>query len=333
MITEGIAFSRALQLHPFIALFEQRGGKLAPVLKAAGLEHFDLSDPATLITGNALNQTLQEMAEALADPYFAARAAEAFVNDGPLFVRESYAAAQTLAEFLPLSILELNRQISSIRYSIQVNADVSLIRAKRTFRSVAPIVQADAALASMWVTFLRLVMSENFDLSRILVTAREDAGMPPDLVPRSSFLKREYSGVQIGFPSEWLRRRLTLDWNFPTNQRGEFTDTSPRETILQWIEKALLERIGERPFGINDLANQLGVHPKSLQRTLAGFGTSFQEIRDNLRREKALEILSANKTALNEELAEALGFSSAASFSRAFKKWTGAAPSEYRKDQ
>lgn len=333
MISEGIAFNRALQLRPFLDLFERRGGKTGPVLEAAGLEHFDLSDPATLITGNALYRAVQEMADALDDPYFAARAAEAFVRAGPVFVRESYEASHTLAEFLPLAILELDRQISNIRYSVQINADVTLIRGERAFTPVALTIQADAAVASIWVTFLRMVVAEEFDVSQILVTAREDAGMPPDLVPRSSFLKREWNGVQIGFPSDWLRRPLALDWNIPSTRRGEFHDSSPHTAILTWVEKVCLQRIGERSFSLENLARHLGVHPKSLQRTLTQMGTSFQEIRDKVRRQKALEFLTEGKPALNEEIAEALGFSSAASFSRAFKRWTGVSPSDFRKSR
>ena len=333
MISEGIVFNRSLQLLPFIDLFERRGGKTGPVLKAAGLEHFDLSDPATLITGNALYKAVQEMADALDDPYFAARAAEEFVKAGPVQARESFAASHTLAEFLPLAVVEIDRQISNIRYSLQINAKFTVIRGERTFTPVAPIAQADAATASIWVTLLRLVVAEDFDPSRIAVTAQDSSGLPSDLVPSSSFLKRKWNGVQIGFPSEWLKRPLLLDWEIPPTRRGEFHNTSPREAVMQWLEKACLDGIGEKSFGMKDLALRLDVHPKSLQRTFTRLGTSFQEVRDKVLREKALEILDKDRSALNEEIAELLGFSSAASFSRAFKRWTGVTPTEYRQNQ
>lgn len=328
----GIAFNRALQLQPFLKVFERRGGKIGPVLRAAGLEHFDLTDPTTLITGNALYQAVQEMADALEDPFFAARAAEEFVKAGPVFVRESYAASHTLAEFLPLAILEIGRQINNIRYSLKVDADLTEIRAERTFIPVASTIQADAAVVSIWGTLLRLVVAESFDPSRLLVTAQESAGIPPDLVPLSSFLKRKWNGVQIAFPSAWLRKPLDLNWQIPSIQRGEFQDTPRRDAILTFMEKACLERISERSFGVEDFAKHLGVHPKKLQRTLARLGTSFQEIRDKVRRKKALELMASGECILNEEFAEALGFSNAPSFSRAFKRWTGVSPADFRKN-
>ena len=54
MATAGLAFSRAVQLHPFLATYTEMGGDPVPVLAAHGLSRLDLADTTTLITGNAL---------------------------------------------------------------------------------------------------------------------------------------------------------------------------------------------------------------------------------------------------------------------------------------
>lgn len=329
---QGIAFNRAAQLQPFLKAFERRGGKAGSVLRAAGLEHFDLSDPTTLITGNSLYRAVQEMSDALGDPFFGARTAEQFVKAGPIFVRESYAVSHSVAEFLPFAILELDRQISNIRYSLQIMPNVSVIRGQRGFIPEVPIVQADAAAISLWVTFLRIAVAKDFDPSRLLVTAQEIEGIPPDLVPKSSCLKQRRNGISVTFPSEWLRRPLDLGWRIPSNPRGEFRDTSPSEAILAFVEKICLERLSEKSFGIEEFARLLGTHPRNLQRTLVGLGTSFQQIRDKARRKKALELMASGEPLLIEQIAEALGFSSASIFSRAFKRWTGVSPADFRKN-
>ncbi|MFC3615637.1 helix-turn-helix domain-containing protein [Lutimaribacter marinistellae] len=330
MINDGIAFNRALQLQPLLELFERLGGNTDRVLRAAHLESFDLSDPATLITGNALYRAEQEMADALGDPYFSARAAAMFVEAGPVFVRESFKASRTLAEFLPRAIVEIDRQISNIRYSLQINAESTVIWGKRTFHPSASIIQADAALASTWVTLLRLAVAQEFDCSRILIVVQEDAGIPPDLVPKPSIVKQKWNGVKIRFPTEWLQLPLELNWKIPPTRRGEFDDASRREAIMAWLEIACRNGIGEGSFGMKELAYRLDVHPKSLQRTFTWLGTSFQKTRDNARKQKALEILGSEQSTRNEEIAEMLGFSNAASFFRAFKRWTGVTPTEFR---
>jgi AraC-like DNA-binding protein len=209
---------------------------------------------------------------------------------------------------------------------------VTVIRGHRQFIPTVPVVQADAAAISVWVTFLRLVVAKDFDPSVLLVTAQKDEGIPPDLVPKSSRLKQRCNGISVTFPSEWLRRPLDLGWQFPSNPRGDFRGTSPREAILTFLEKICLERLSEKSFGMEEFAQVLSAHPRNLQRTLVRLGTSFEQIRDKARRKKALELVASGEPLLNEQIAEALGFSSASSFSRAFKRWTGVSPADFRKD-
>lgn len=332
MTSEGIGFNRALQLRPFLTAFERRGGDIGSVIEGTGLEYLDLADQATLITGNALYQAVENMADALDDLFFAAKVAERYVEDGPVFVRESYETSHTLAEFLPLAILELGRQISNIRYSLSVNTDFTVIRGERSFIPTAPIAQADAAAVSIWVTLLRITVAEKFDPSYLLATVQQREGIPPDCLPQTSILKRKSNGVSVAFPSVWLPRTLDLDWHFPPVPRGEFRGESPQEAILAFATKVCSERLCDKSFGIEVFANHLGTNPRTIQRVLARFGTSFQETRDSVRRQKAMKMAKSGEHLSNEEIAEALGFSSASSFSRAFKRWTGVSPAGFRKN-
>jgi AraC-like DNA-binding protein len=331
MPTVGIAFNRAVQLQPFIAAFKAKGGDPTPVLAASGLEHFDLSDPATLITGNALYGAIEGMSDDLGDPYFAARVAESFVEAGPVFVRESYEAAHTLGEFLPLALMELDRQISNIGYDLTIKTDITVVTGQRRFMPTVPVVQADAAAVTNWCTLLRLLGGNAFDPARLTVTVQERGGIPPDVVPRGSVLVRKWNGVSVAFPSEWLRWPMAVDWRFPPLARGEFADPSHRDAILGFLRRICIDRLGDSSFNAEALAALFGVHPRSLQRLLKQLGTSMDEIRDSARRDRAMQLMRSSEPARNGELAELLGFSSAPAFSRAFKRWTGKSPSEFRK--
>ncbi|MHA3976042.1 helix-turn-helix transcriptional regulator [Halovulum sp. GXIMD14794] len=330
MSSEVIGFNRAAQLKPFLMAFEQSGGDIDELLRGSGLNQFDLSDPATLITGNALYQAVQDMSDTLGDSFFGARVAAQFVESGPVFVRESYEASHTLAEFLPLMILELGQQISNIRYSLSVNNDVTVLRGERSFVPTAPIIQADAAAVSLWIALLRITVGEIYDPSRLLVTVQKRDGIPTDSVPQSSILIRKWNGISVGFPSAWLRCSLDLGWHFPQAPRGEFRNETAQEAVLTFVAKVCADRLSDKAFAIEEFASHLGTNSRNIQRTLARLGTSFQGIRDDVRRQKALILVSSGEPLVNAEIAEALGFSSAPSFNRAFKRWTGVSPAEFR---
>jgi AraC-like DNA-binding protein len=86
---------------------------------------------------------------------------------------------------------------------------------------------------------------------------------------------------------------------------------------------------GELPE-FETLAAEMNVTPATLRRRLHDEGTSYQSIKDQLRRDLAISYLShSDRSAMDIGLE--LGFSERSAFHRAFKKWTGASPGEFRR--
>ena len=81
--------------------------------------------------------------------------------------------------------------------------------------------------------------------------------------------------------------------------------------------------------GLESTAADLHMSAPTLQRKLAAAGTSFQAIKDELRRDIAVSRLGTSRVSF-AELAADLGFADAAAFQRAFKGWTGSSPGLYR---
>ncbi len=79
---------------------------------------------------------------------------------------------------------------------------------------------------------------------------------------------------------------------------------------------------------LNEVANTIGVSPSSLKRKLKQEQNSYKAICDKLRYRKAKHILTVLGRTVSET-AHQLGFSSPASFSRTFKRWSGRSPIDY----
>ncbi|MFN3986679.1 MAG: AraC family transcriptional regulator [Rhodocyclaceae bacterium] len=78
-----------------------------------------------------------------------------------------------------------------------------------------------------------------------------------------------------------------------------------------------------------DVAAQLNVSVRTLHRQLKEEGVSLQKLKNEVRREQAIKLLLQTRKPV-KQIASAVGFDSEKSFARAFREWTGVAPSRYR---
>lgn len=98
--------------------------------------------------------------------------------------------------------------------------------------------------------------------------------------------------------------------------------------LVQRVRHLLRERLDEGATA-ETLAERLHLSPRTLHRQLDEEGASLQELKDEARRERAIELLNRTNRSV-KQVALAVGFRNEKSFSRAFKQWTGASPGEYR---
>ncbi len=113
--------------------------------------------------------------------------------------------------------------------------------------------------------------------------------------------------------------RAPLDWIF----------TGSRAHTHSLRVRAFLYGATWQTCQLTDAARALKMTPRTLNRRLKDEGTSFQDIKDALRRDIAIRALQQG-TASIEEVAFDTGFSAPANFHRAFRKWTGRTPGSYR---
>ena len=79
-----------------------------------------------------------------------------------------------------------------------------------------------------------------------------------------------------------------------------------------------------------EVAQRLGLSERTLHRRLAGEGHGFQQLNEQIKQRLAERLLSDSRLDLNS-IAQRLGYAEAASFSRAFSRWTGYAPGQWKR--
>jgi AraC-like DNA-binding protein len=84
-----------------------------------------------------------------------------------------------------------------------------------------------------------------------------------------------------------------------------------------------------RFLSLADVARAMRVSTRTLKRRLAEQGTSFSEVLDGVRCQRALLLLDDRRIGLGD-VADRLGYSDVANFTRAFRRWTGRTPAAFR---
>ncbi|UTW06909.1 AraC family transcriptional regulator [Pseudomonas benzenivorans] len=139
--------------------------------------------------------------------------------------------------------------------------------------------------------------------------------------------------LRLSMPAAYLARPMALA-NPATVQMCErqcealLAGLDVEDPLLTRVRRLLLARPGNFP-DLDGAALALHISGRSLRRHLAGMGVSYQQLLNEVRKELAQQYLSGTRLPLYE-IAELLGFSDPSNFRRAFKKWTGKLPSDYR---
>jgi len=155
-----------------------------------------------------------------------------------------------------------------------------------------------------------------------------------------------FFGKPVEFAAEHNQLRLdqaTLALRNPEHCPGtwrQLLELCEAELELRTRTRSLRERVaqllgpmlkGQEP-DLQQVAGRLQLPPWTLRRKLDEEGTSYRAILNDTRRDLAMAYIRDTESAFGE-IAWLLGFSSAEAFQRAFKRWSGQTPGEYRRAQ
>lgn len=141
---------------------------------------------------------------------------------------------------------------------------------------------------------------------------------------------------QILIPEAWLHRPLSLS-DPVARQLAEAQCERELQTIREHddlvyrVTRALKDFDGAWP-GLEQVARQLHMSPRTLKRRLQAQGTRFQAVVDAVRLEQARLLLRETAKSL-DAIAATLGYSDTSNFNRAFRRWQGMTPAAYRRQQ
>ena len=111
---------------------------------------------------------------------------------------------------------------------------------------------------------------------------------------------------------------------------GIVSEMPPEDEVLTSVRKTIAELMPHGEPELPQVAKSLAMSPRTLQRRLKQHDVDFKSLTDDTRRRSAMKYLKDSKNSLTE-IAFLLGYSELSAFNRAFKRWTGSTPADFRR--
>jgi AraC-like DNA-binding protein len=312
------------------------GISLADALQGVGLSKDAISSPATRVALNQIIECYRNADKLSNDPHFA-------YNTG----LRLHVSAYGMYGFAILSSMNYRQTMRFATQYHQLATPLATIdfseRGGHGIWTFAPLPNAriDARLYKFLVEMqFGITLSLHRDIMGPSFAARElhvaygppgDAPGYPDIFG-SAMLFRQ-SENRLLFDAAWLDGTPNLGNEITYSTvlglcDGLMEEFRLRIGLIGKVRQALMINL-MRATSFEDVANSLDMSARTLRRKLSEEKTSFRKLVDELRMDMAIKYLRDTDLTV-EDIAEALGFSDAANFRHAFRRWTQAAPHEFR---
>ncbi|MCJ8160325.1 AraC family transcriptional regulator [Acinetobacter zhairhuonensis] len=219
-------------------------------------------------------------------------------------------------------LLDQNHEVIEISFDIQPTQSVNIFSKRQSL---------DLGLA-VCHRVLKYLSGEQYQLLKV--------ALPHHPIASLNTYKRFFNAdVVVGQSRAALylhKSMLNIQFNSADRGLREIVDSyleqsfrSQQGSIVERVQHAIRINLSSPKANKIDVAKLLAMHPRSLQRKLSESGTSFDEIKDQLRQQLFLQYLVDSKATMTQ-ITSALGFSEQSTLSRACKKWFGMSPRELK---
>jgi AraC-like DNA-binding protein len=331
-MASGSSILRSQMAPVFLKVYGAAGGDVAALIARHGLPKDAAEQREVDLSLDALDEIAEAAAAQANDP-----------NLGMHLAIRLPRGSYGLLEYIGRSASTI-RQAGErfLRYSTLLNDLVSFRfedgKLTQRVEGHAPCVgrHAGEMFIALAVRYLREMANEDWAPTRVGFAHRA----PPDTSEHESWFKAPISwGGGINYleipPSILDRSVVTRDemlFSVLDVQAQQLIASRPAKTdALARVREAVRAALEDGNPNLGDVAKRLRTSPRTLQRRLGAEGTSFQDVVDSVREELARIYMADTKRKYTVgELAYLLGFSEISALSRAFKRWTGMTPTQWR---
>jgi len=305
------------------------------ILRAAKLDPATLQDPDARIPVEQVDALWRKAYELSNDPNLALHAIEVLPFGAYRVIDFLASSAPTIgaafakvSDYFPIinTVVRLPYEVGDRHVTVAIEAPLRPSTITRPY--------AEYTLAAIFLR-IRTATNQPFPLMRVEFSHSQ----PADISEHERIFE-----CPIRFGAETCRLLIARDvWDTPrtgvdptlfsvldTHAKMLLDQVPSSDDIVGRVRKAIEAELRGGDPSLESIARQLAMSPRTLQRRLRDQGVLFNDLLDALRFRAAKSYL-AQRDVAGTEVAYLLGFAEQSSLNRAFKRWSGQTPTEYRR--
>ena len=218
--------------------------------------------------------------------------------------------------------------------ALRVDEDVAMLTYDAFEPGLEATDQTGAGSVAMMLNVMRALCGSDFRPDEASFAHRR----PADIEAFRKFFK-----VPLYFDAEHYALVFSRDWldvrppgaddelQLLLQKQVEVLESRHSLAFPDQVRKVLRSALLTGYHSENQIAALFSMHSHTLRRRLEGFGTSFHELVDECRFEIAREMLRNTSLSVGD-ISTAMGYSRASSFIRAFRRWSGMTPGQWKRN-
>jgi AraC-like DNA-binding protein len=321
-------------LRVFTTGAEARGLDVQPIFAASGIDSGILGQRGARIGAGAAAEAWQRSTKRLGDPLFGLTLGERLPLGAMTFLDYLVLSSANVGDALAQVARYAPLMANSERLSLTVQGD----EAHFQYHNDTNIPCAIEMIVGMFAMRARDLFGPNWSIKRVCF-----AHAP--LGPRATYdricqapILFEMPITEVVFARDLMTAPMAgadahLNAIVVAEAEAALATLAPPgapPSFIDTVKRVLEDGLNERDLTLTRLADQLGISTRTLQRRLRAAGVTHRALVSGVRKEIAARSLAARVS--QGQIARALGYSGAGAFHRAFKRWSGVAPGQLRRN-
>jgi len=311
-------------IKPVIDTMKDSGMPVYKLLHRSNLDIYNLTDPYGYIPVRKMYTFLDLVSRELGGDNYPVQFRDKLLVANAGIVGDAMLNCSDLLAAINYAIKYDYLLLSNERVGLEINGAVATARQWYTDKPAPGRSETELLSFCLMVDAIRCFAGSDWSPAAIQIQGTEIPGFD-SLVSVSSETKVQFNQpfTSVSFPTSLLNAPLLDDAAKPDKE----PDYLPGNKLSAQLQ-CLLDS-SNRQIDLVMASEALGVSSRTLKRYLRDEGTSYSEIVDQWRFNKAVMLLSEPHCTINE-ISQELHYSNAPNFIRAFTRWTGSSPMSYR---